>query len=661
MAPYDNPDVDAEAGQDPVAVESEDWALYEGKELSHEIFKRITQFYDDCEANQFINRWISMVTNYYGYDNEGHQSNEITVYGKRGEILTVKVNVLRNLLKHVLTSVVKDRPAYDVHAVNEDSVNIEASQLGADLLEYETREKGLEQLFKTAGERAHLAGGGFLHVLWDFGDGPIDRQGNATGDFRVDALYPWDVPRDIMVPRQRQLWKVAISRESIYDLKVRYPEKANEIKDYVPERLSNLRDSIAPYLRKRELSDQVHVYHFYRVPSPSCPLGRYVKLVNKDCILLTNDFPYERLPVVRCSAGEFADTDLDYSDFFETIALQKILDSTMSAILSRTQNGAHPAVSTGLNSRYPTRRLGQYRVIEVPEGGRDPQIVDLLSLPDGLFRVAQLCEQQMESLVGTNAVMRGNPQAALGKGASGQFAALVAEQAISFSSGFEESYHTMVQDAGKVILGLIQAFAPEDRIYKITGTRDRHKIKSFTKRELGGVSQVYVESSDRMMRTVAGRMEAVHLMSQLKIPLDANAAYDLITAGKWEPMTEKVAVQRTLIQSENEMLADPAAPAPIATIADSHLEHIMSHAIVIESPNNRYNAQVVQKATAHIQEHMNIWRSSPPELLAMFGQKPLGMPAPDGPPPGPGGPPPSESPDAPSPSPAKPPTEGPLP
>lgn len=87
-----------------------------------------------------------------------------------------------------------------------------------------------------------------------------------------------------------------------------------------------------------------------------------------------------------------------------------------------------------------------------------------------------------------------------------------------------------------------------------------------------------------------------------------------------------------LIRSENEELTE--GRQIMALISDQHALHCQEHLTCLSSPEARANPEVVQNVLAHVQEHINLWRTADPMILQLTGTPPAPPMIPQGQAPG---------------------------
>ncbi len=61
----------------------------------------------------------------------------------------------------------------------------------------------------------------------------------------------------------------------------------------------------------------------------------------------------------------------------------------------------------------------------------------------------------------------------------------------------------------------------------------------------------------------------------------------------------------------------------MAVFTDEHAMHIKEHACVLSDPEYRFNPNLVDAVSKHIQEHIDLLSGTNPNLLGILGQQPL--------------------------------------
>ena len=101
-------------------------------------------------------------------------------------------------------------------------------------------------------------------------------------------------------------------------------------------------------------------------------------------------------------------------------------------------------------------------------------------------------------------MVRGDPPESL---KSGSALALVQAQAITFSSGLQQSYAHLVEDVYTDMLNILKKFAKNEKIIQIVGKYNRSMMQSFTGTDIDQINRVVVQVGSPLEQTVPGRMQ----------------------------------------------------------------------------------------------------------------------------------------------------------
>jgi hypothetical protein len=247
--------------------------------------------------------------------------------------------------------------------------------------------------------------------------------------------------------------------------------------------------------------------------------------------------------------------------------------------------------------------------------GNGIEPMPLLQTAPEVFEFAQMCISQQELLSNVSQIGRGNAPTQM----SGAAMALLQQQAIQSTSGVQTSYTRALEDLGTALIELLQTFAVVPRVAMIVGKSKRSMLKSFSNKDLQGIGRVYVDSANPLTKTGAGRLEiANQLLATPNMITTPEQYIGVLTTGNLEPLYQRDNSQRMLILSENEQLMEGKELQAVLT--DNHPTHILEHSCVLDTPEARENPEVVQAVLSHIQQHMDIGRTLPPELAMMLKQ-----------------------------------------
>ena len=227
----------------------------------------------------------------------------------------------------------------------------------------------------------------------------------------------------------------------------------------------------------------------------------------------------------------------------------------------------------------------------------------------------------METLSGVNSVSRGNPEASLKSGAA---LALVQSMAIQFASGLQASYAALLEDVGTGIINILQEYASTPRVSMIAGKSNRSLMKQWTKEDLSTISRVIVDMGNPLNRTTAGKVNMAEQLIQAQLIKNPDQYLQVINTGRLEPLTEGVVSENLYIKNENEDMQ--AGKEARAIWTDQHALHIMEHKTLLANAEARKDPALLERVFSHIQDHIELLQTTPPENLMMTGQQPLPNP-----------------------------------
>ena len=611
------------------------FALDEGSKTASVLLAKADSWTINLESTGYLEKLRTMWSSYHGaYYKDVSDGHKITFTGEEGELVQLPVNHLRNLASHIITMTTSNRPTMEARAINTDYKSISQTKLATGILDYYMREKRLEKYLKTAVEHAVVLGAGFIKLEWNATTGEVYDyfEDEATGepdperpiyegDIEFSNLSPFDVMFDGTKENHHQDWYLVRTFKNKFDLAVKYPELADEIKNLKTKSdIYRYRLGISNQL---EETDDVPVYEFYHKRTDALPNGRYMLFLEESIVLQDIGLPYRVMPIFRISAGEILGSPHAYTPLFDILPIQEAINSLYSTILTNQNSSGVQNfwVKPGSNLNVSSLAGG----LNLIESMEKPEVLELLHTPAEIFNFLQMLERVAETISGVNSVARGNPEASLKTGAA---LALVQSMALQFMSGLQQSYIALVEDVGTAIIKLLQDYATAPRMIAIVGKTNRTELKEFIGEDISKITRVFVDVGNPLARTIAGRMELAQQMMQYQIIKNPNQLMQVLNTGRLDAITEDIQDELDLIRRENESLTEGEVP-PV-TIIDDHKQHILEHRKVLQDPDLRKDAALVQRTLGHIQEHITLLQTGDPNLLALLGQQSL---APQVPPP----------------------------
>jgi len=604
------------------------WASQPPLECVQACEERTDSYYQALNTSGRLDLYITSYAYYHSI-----LANQISNTGVSG-FSTIAINHYRNLLQHLLTMTVSQRPAFEPRATNSDHSSQTQTILARGLLDYYMRDKHLEVYLRDAVESALLFGEAFLLSEWDSSSGEIyaiNPDTNAEvreGDVIYSTAHPLDVIRDVYSSRADDCqWYIVKRLKNKYDLAAKYPELADNIVNFTDTSTNRVFNVALQSLSIGD-TDLVPLYTLYHNRTPACPDGRVVSYLDNSTILFDGPLPYRTNPVNRIAPSEQIGTPFGYSVMFDLIPVQECLNGIYSTIKTNQETFGVQNVLVPKGSGFGIKEIvGGLNMIEYTAtgepGGGKPEALNLTKTAPEMFSFMNTLEKLMETLSGVNSVARGDPQASLKSGAA---LALVQAQAIQFSYNLQYAYTKLLENTGQSTINILRDYASVPRIAAIVGKNNQTEMREFTGKDLSSVNRVLVDQGNPMTRTTAGKVELAQMLVQMKLIDTPEQLLMVIQTGNLEVMTEGRTQELLGIKSENEFMSD-GKKVPVM-ITDDHLLHIHEHKCVLSDPAARtaegIGAQIATVTMAHIQEHAAMLQN--PEiapLLMLLGQQPV--------------------------------------
>lgn len=601
------------------------WASVPSDEIADEILTRVDNFYEYLQLSGRLNLYLRSYNYYYRPRLTGGALNPV---GEQGELTALSVNHYRNLLLHLETMTVQQRPFFEPRATNSDAKSQAQVILSAGLLDYYMREKKLERVLKQGVKSALMLSEGYVRVEWDANGG--EKYGMTEtgaeikqGDIKYTNYLPIDVIRDFTKTSANQDdWTILRDFENKFDLAAKYPEIREDIlSDSNDDIMINTTTFIANAL---ENSDNISVFTLLHRPTVSMPNGRYTQVLNNGTVLIDGPIPYTETHVYRIAPDEEIGTCFGYTVGFDLLPVQEAIDVLYSTIITNQSTFGVQNVLVAEGSNLQTSQLsGGLTVTEWNSKMPEPKAMQLTQTPPEIFNFVNMLEKLGETISGVNSVARGNPEASLKSGAA---LALVQSMAIQFSMNLQQSYVQLCEDVGTATIDILKDFASVPRVAAIAGKSNRPLMKEFTGENLDMIDRVTVDMGNPLTRTTAGKVNLADSLIERNMIDNADQYIQVITTGRLEPVIEGKQAELLLIKGENEGLAEGEKQR--ALITDQHAQHIMEHKTVLANPDVRKdpNSPIIQVTLDHIQEHIDFLKTADPQLLALIKQQSMMAP-----------------------------------
>lgn len=586
---------------------TEYWAQGPTRECADEVLNRVDDYYRFCKTSMWFENWRKL---YYAYNPNRYIAGQTIQAGESNEYRTIKVNHFRNLLEHIQTLSITDRPAWQPQSTNSDSRSQKQTIIAQGVLDYMMREKRVERHLRDATRNALLFCEGYVSEWWDPTAGEALATDQETGeskhdgDLRYSSHEPVDIIRDPNLKHfSQRSWVVIRTYENKYEIAKKFPEYEEEITGSQLE-ISAVNHYMAGQFMDRSLeSDLIVLYTFYHVKSDACPHGRQMQMLADGTVLSDSILLYKHIPLHRIVAADQIGTPMGMSVSIDLLPLQEMIDAHYTTILSINENYAIPKIllPVGCNIMADSLSNGFQAISYNAQGGK-PEIMVMPVAQDGLFKAMLQLQHDMETVSGVNSVSRGNPEASL---KSGSALALVQSMAIQFHAPLQQSYIQLLEDVGTATIQIMQDYADTPRIVQIAGKRNKGIIQqSFSNKDIDGISRVQVQVGNPLSKTVSGRLSIAQDLLQNKIITTAQEYLMVLETGEIEPLTQGATSELLNLASENEMLMDGQLIPVLFT--DNHKLHIQEHSSLASDPIIRSDPKAFGLIAQHLMQHIGM-------------------------------------------------------
>lgn len=574
-------------------------------------------------------------TTYNAYYNSEIVGGQIYKTGSQNEYFNLNVNHFRSVLTTLKGMIEQQKLAFDSKATNTDVKSQAQAILSNGLLEYYAKEKSLEDYTSEGLESAIVLSEGWIFSGWNVQAGKIygyHPETNAPiyeGDIVYQSYPPTQVVRDVTKRKPSENnWYILIDFVNKWDLMEQFPEYRAQLLDISNDNFENNKYRFYAAKHMEASNDDVPVFTLFHKKCPSVPNGKEIKFVNKDILLGNGALPYRHIPLRAITTSKHLASNFGYTLAYDLVIIQEALNITDSVIMTNLATyGCQNIISTrGANVSAESLSGGLNLIEYTPvEGGAPPAGLNLAEVPAPLFNHRGSLVQDIQLVSGINAVSRGD-MSSLGKTMSGSAMALIQNMAIQYANSLQKSYIRTLGDIATDTIMILRDFAKVPRIAMISGIANRPYMKEFTGDDLDKINRVEIDVGNAMAQTLAGRVDLAEKYIQNGWAKSPQEYTQVLTTGRLDAVIEGAQRINLQIRQENEDLANGKGAIAIAT--DPHVEHIIGHSGLMDGLDARHNPDLMNAATAHVQEHINFLKTVDPMLLTILKQPVMQMPPP---------------------------------
>jgi hypothetical protein len=613
--------------------QSDYWFSKEGDELATLLAHKVRNFQEYTVRSGLVYVWNKNRAFYEGRIFGNSISNDIIDCGDVGELKSMSFNHFRNIIRHMLNSLMANNPAFDVSAINTDRSSRRSARIGRDLVNYYHKTKRTRKYCHASAERALVYGDGFISAEFNPAIGRItmvEPNGRfiREGDFEFDDHSPFDVFYDYSKRSKRHWdWVCYRRRRNKFDIAALFKKQQERVEGLN----ANVNDDLYyDFFRTNNYAnetDDVFVYSAFHRACNVLPKGKYVLWAGdqKDQILLyESDNPYgEDLPIFNLSPAEYLETSFGFTEANIIRSAQMALTLATSAMLTNMNAGAVNNLWTPRGEKLDVNEIinGMNHI----QSDTKPEPISFYAENPALVNMFNLCVSQMETLSGQNAVVRGNVQNVPNL-KSGIAIATVINMAQEYSQALEMSYFDMLEDLYSFVLTMLKKVANKERLYEISGKSQRSSVESYTSEDLEGVSRVVVDRTNPIAKTPAGKIEIANNLLQIG-KINTEQFFDVVNTGNLNVATESDERLLDYIASTKEALLAGKQVPPLPGV-DHQLFIKEIHALLldVDMTTNPENTEIVQNISNLVNAHMDLLRQGDQIASLIYGGQP---PAPE--------------------------------
>lgn len=690
------------------------WARLPAEDLAEAVLNRTDDIIQLLRSARIYDRYSVNYKLYYGLGPGANWSDNLRPDGDDGESVGLCINIARQLLQKQLAMIVGVRPPVTPKALSTDEGAARKVQIGRGLIEKVFRKLDGYKVVDDATEQGQAIGAGFVHGTWDhfagglhatsddpeepgklglrarhkvvLGDdgqpmpkaGPdgqpvLDEAGQPVpqtisevfqGEVMLETLTVKDVYFDPSATSWKDIdWIAVRTWRNRWDIAALYPERYDAILDAQSrsEMQMDEWDAALPSPMRGGLGtsfqdDKILVWHFYHRRSAAVPDGILALFLDDEAVLEHGNLPFKTIPVWRLAPSSVIGTAFPYGSMNSLGGIQEAFNNLWSSVITNVMAFSRSLLWTHKGSGVEYSQIGGgLKLLELdaaPDGGDPVKVLDLMKLPEELFKVSEMLQSFGQSDTGMNAIAMGDPRGVT----AGISINLFESMAQQFSSPLEAARTDALEAIALWTLEAYRQHPDMERDLHVTGADRQSALTRFYGKDLDGLDDVDVEAGNPMDRTVAGRLQKVQALHQLGAPITIEQAMQVMDTGNIDAVTDGVADEMALIEAENEAMSK-GQPVP-ARMGDNHVLHVQGHRKVGSNPEVRIQdaqmrAQYAQQLQAsglppghpsappmpafplgafneHEMQHLQLWSAGDPILNMVQGRLPPGPPPPPG-------------------------------
>jgi hypothetical protein len=632
------------------------WADLPRDELVPHLQDKTNEYRRALELIGMTSVWRIAYSQMYGMDqrNFGRLVKEVGFGGEKGEDIVFRINDWRSYVKRRASLALGQRPAYRCLAVNDDFESLAQIESCDGALSYIANRSYSEDLERTKFELAKIGGWAWDWHRWDAtgGDDVETFEGDAPIATSVKSGLPtitpkaaWEVAHDVSCTDGRHSWVIVSEYRSKWELAAEYPvsldgvDQAIEIlglqsADTYGFGMLSGGSSGSDFMTQRQ-SDAIMVRHFYHARTKALPDGRYVGVAGT-VVLWDVPLPTDEIPAVCFMPSRLAGTSFGYSDAWDALPIQQMLDQIISDRATNAAIFGRPNMYMDEGTTMTVDLLAKGGQLFTKKPGTEPPgVIEYPAMDAGPDTLTQELKSRMREGFGENAVTRGDKDSGV---KSGTHAALYHAMAIEYASDDQQAVDANRERNGNLLLSSIKENAEHPFLIEVGGESEMPYAELFELDRFRSVKRVQVTTANPLQRTTAGRLELFNATKDIEGAYsDPSQVIEMLVSGQYKPTYQAARNIKLGVRWENQQMARGVAVPP-AMAGEDWTEEIKEHLALTRIPSIRQRPEIVAIIMEHVMSHLSAAQMTNPLLAMATGTPPIqAIAAGVAPPPSPGG------------------------
>ncbi len=595
---------------------------------------RFKRFRTALGASGQYQQWVRNFRQYHNgpgdTDADAGWSDAFELDGDNSEVLSIRINEMRNLITHILNLTYSKPVGLRAIAANGDPESLEASEVADALLEEDFRSAGGTQLMRRAGEAALVVSTSFIVADWNFDGGdehvPDDASMVMSGEPTMEDLWIDEVCFDLTKRDWRKVQDVILLRKrDRFELIGRYaplPQSPGE--DEFGETLPATEDDPEAVLLRDKImtaapvnkspfasvgcsseddSDDVYTLEYIRKGGTAnfMPEGRKAICLEDGTLLDDGPNPmagFKKLNVFPVTASQGLGTVHGYASASDISPINRMINLLGTIIATNAAAWGSPNLTGPKLEMQDVRNLvGGGRYFGVSPQTGEVKALDLMPDLDKIAKLITLFSSFGEKMSGVANVMRGEGTGEM----SGKAIALVKSMAVQFMSSFQQSVVEQHEQIANCLIWMRKNFSNGAQKIAKLGDGKTQQVMDYDATKLGRVARVRAEPIDPVLSTPEGRearADKLLEMGQFTAPWEYTT---LVRTGRDDALFKGPMSRNLLIQRENGELLKGLEP--IVLKQDAHEMHEAEHLCLLDDPGVRSNERLVQVVLEHNAKH----------------------------------------------------------